>query len=199
MSLERLADGDGRERLEPGAGRGRQLVRRRQDLVEVLGNDVGDRLAPESGVQDVCGDLRVERDGRRRGVLVVGEPGDEDRLHLVRDEGHAGRLHEVAQRVRRLRAVRRDHASVRAREGQGERRSPPRPGVVGDERCPEGGLLRDPGCQVRDPVRAADLDPPRVDDRSRERGGKIAGRLKSCAIARLRGAGPVAGRNRRGP
>ena len=40
--LERLADGDGRERLEPGAGGGVQLGDRRQDQVQLLGDDIGD-------------------------------------------------------------------------------------------------------------------------------------------------------------
>ena len=62
--LERLADRDRRQRLESGARRGRQVRGRWQDLVEVLGDDVGDRLAAERGVQDVRRDLRVERDLR---------------------------------------------------------------------------------------------------------------------------------------
>ena len=63
--LERLADGERRQRLEAGPGGRRQLRRRRQDLVEVLGDDVGDRLAAQRGVQDVGRDLGVERDRRR--------------------------------------------------------------------------------------------------------------------------------------
>ena len=63
--LERLADGDRRQRLETGARRRRQLRRRRQDLVEVLGDDVGDGLAAQRGVEDVGRDLRVEGDLRR--------------------------------------------------------------------------------------------------------------------------------------
>ena len=43
-----------------------------QDLVEVLRDDVGDRLAAERGVQDVGRDLRVERD--RRGRDPPGRP-----------------------------------------------------------------------------------------------------------------------------
>ena len=65
-ALERLADGQRGQRLEPGPGRRRQLGRRRQDLVEVLGDDVGDRLAAQRGVEDVGRDLRVERDRQRR-------------------------------------------------------------------------------------------------------------------------------------
>ena len=48
-------------------------VGRRQDLVEVLGDDVGDRLAAQRGVEDVRRDLRVERDRQRRRRRVLGE------------------------------------------------------------------------------------------------------------------------------
>ena len=64
--LERLADGDRRQRLEAGAGRRRQVRGRRQDLVEVLGDDIGDGLAAQRGVEDVGRDLGVEGDRRRR-------------------------------------------------------------------------------------------------------------------------------------
>ena len=65
-ALERLADGQRGQRLEAGACRRRQLVGRRQDLVEVLRHDVGDGLAAQGGVEDVGRDLRV--DGDRQGL-----------------------------------------------------------------------------------------------------------------------------------
>ena len=64
--LQRLANGERGQRLEAGPGRRRKLGGRRQDLVELLRDDVRDRLAAERGVQDVRRDLRVERDRRRR-------------------------------------------------------------------------------------------------------------------------------------
>ena len=84
--LERLADRDRGERLEAGPGRAVELGDRRQDEVELLGDDVGDRLAAERGVQDVGRDLRVEGDRRRRRGGVVGDAGDEQRLDLVADD-----------------------------------------------------------------------------------------------------------------
>ena len=45
--LERLADGERGERLEAGPGGAVELGDRRQDEVELLGDDVGDRLAAQ--------------------------------------------------------------------------------------------------------------------------------------------------------
>ena len=75
-------------------------VARRQDLVEVLGDDVGDRLAAQRGVEDVGRDLGVEGDRRRRSrAQVVREAGDEDRLDLVADQRGGEPLEQAAQRV----------------------------------------------------------------------------------------------------
>ena len=58
---ERLADREGGERLEARpVGRRQPRRRRRQDEVEPLGDDIGDRLAPERRVEQVGGDLGVE-------------------------------------------------------------------------------------------------------------------------------------------
>ena len=191
-ALERLPDGERRQRLETGPGGGRQLRRRRQDLVEVLGDDVGDRLAAQRRVQDVRGDLGVERDRRHLGVVVLAEPGDEDRLDLVADERQAERLDEVAQRGRGLGAIRGHDAAVRGGDRERERRPAPGSRVVGDERRTDEGLGGEPRAEVLDPVGAADLDPARVDDRRRERRGQVADRLDrgrlTVAIASGRGA-----------
>ena len=72
-SLERFAHGNRRQGLETRLGRCRQLRCRGQDLVEVLGDHVGDRLAAERGVQDVGRDLRVEGDRWWRSLEVIGE------------------------------------------------------------------------------------------------------------------------------
>ena len=76
-SLERLAHGERGERLQAGPGRGVELGDGRQDEVELLGDDIGDRLAAQRCVEDVGGDLGVERDGRRgrrRGRRRSGRP-----------------------------------------------------------------------------------------------------------------------------
>jgi hypothetical protein len=62
--LERLAHGERRQRLEPRPRRGRQLRGGRQDLVQLLGDDVRDRLAAQRRVEHVGRDLGVERHGR---------------------------------------------------------------------------------------------------------------------------------------
>ena len=98
-SLERLADGERGQRLEAGPRRAVELHDRRQDQVELLGDDVGDRLAAQRRVEDVRGDLGVEGDRRRRGVGVVGDPGDEQRLDLVTDHRDLEPIEQPAQRA----------------------------------------------------------------------------------------------------
>jgi hypothetical protein len=52
---------------------GPELLRRRQDQVEPLGDDVRDRLGSERRIEDVGRDLGIEVDSRRRGLEVVRE------------------------------------------------------------------------------------------------------------------------------
>ena len=59
---ERVADGERRERLEARAMDRLELLRRRQDEVEPLRDDVRDRLRPQRRVQDVRRDLGIELD-----------------------------------------------------------------------------------------------------------------------------------------
>ena len=166
---ERVANGEGRERLEAGPMDRLELLRRRQDEVEPLGDDVGDRLGAQRGVEDVGGDLGVELDLRRGRVGVRGEPRDEDRLHLVRDERQVARLDHAAQAVGRLGALGRDDPPVAARDGERLRRAARGPRVVEDDRRPDRRLRVEPRLEARDVRRVDDLDPPGVRDRRAER------------------------------
>ena len=98
-ALEGVAHGERRQGLEPGSRGRRQLAGRWQDLVEVLGDDIGDGLAAQGRVEDVRGDLRVERDRRRVETGIVGKAGDEDRFDLVADQRDAQPFKEVAERL----------------------------------------------------------------------------------------------------
>ena len=132
--LERGLDRERAERLETGDRHRRQARGgRRDDEVQPLPDDVGDLLGPERGVHDVRGDLGVE--GDRRGVRVgrLGEAHREQRLDLVPHDAGVDPLEQVAQGVRCVRAVRRDHAPVRARDGERERDPRERPRVVQHE------------------------------------------------------------------
>ncbi len=105
---------------------------------------------------------------------VVGEPRDEERLHLVADERDAGPLDQVAKGVRRLRTLRRDDATVRADHRQRERRATTGSRIVGDQRRAEDGLRGDPVGELRDPVGPADLDAAGIHDRGGEGRREIA-------------------------
>ena len=174
-SLERLADGDRRQRLEAGPGRRRQLRRRRQDLVEVLGDDVGDRLAAQRGVEDVGRDLRVERDRRRR-------PRSRSSANRATSTGFTSwptsgtrePLEQAPQGVRRLRTLRRHDPAVRRRRRPGPAAC--RGAAAGRRRratTPTAGWATSHGSRPADPVGAADLDPAGIDDRGRERGRQV--------------------------
>ena len=143
-ALQRLADRQRRQRLEACSRRGRQLGGRRQDLVEPLRDDVGDRLAAERGVEDVRGDLRVERDRRRLTAEVIREARHEDGLDLVADQRNGGFVEEVPEGVRGLGAVSGDDATVGPRDGERQRCPAARPRVVGQQRHADGRLGRDP-------------------------------------------------------
>ena len=190
--LERLADGHRRQGLEAGAGGRRQLGRWRQDLVEVLGDDVGDRLAAQRGVEDVRRDLRVEGDRQRLGGLVLGEGRDEERLDLVADERRAQPLEEVAAGRRRVGAVGGDDPAVRARprraravvRGRGR-------GSSARSETPTAGCAASHGSRSSISVRADDLDPPRVEDRLGEGGRQVLGGLERPSPPAVTAAGAV--------
>ena len=102
--VERRPDGDGGQGLEARDGRGRQAGGRgREHEVEALGDDVGDLLRPQRGVDEIGGDLGVEGDVERPGVRVFGEPRGEQRLDVVSHEPGANGLEEMAQGERGVR------------------------------------------------------------------------------------------------
>ena len=122
-----------------------ELLRRRQDEVEPLGDDVGDRLRAERRVEDVRRDLRVEVDAASPVAPgSAAKRGDEDRLRLVGDDRDVARLDHVPQAVRRLGAPARDDAAVAPGDGERLRGAPPRPRVVGHDRRADDGLLGEP-------------------------------------------------------
>ena len=192
--FERLTDRHRRQGIETGPGSSRQVRSRRKDLVEVLRDDVGDRLAAERGVEDVRGDLRVERDRQRLRGLVLGEGRDEDRLHLVADQRDAKPLDEMAQCVGCFGAIGGDHASLGPGDGQRERSSAPRPRVVREERDTDRRLGREPRLEVADRVHADDLDAPGVEDRLGEGGRQVLRRLERGRLPAAVGGAIGAGR-----
>ena len=175
-ALERLANGERRQGLEPGARRRVESGHVREDEVELLGDDVGDRLAAERGIEDVGRDLRVEGDRRGRRVRVVGDAPDEQRLDLVPDDRDLEPIEQPPQRRRILRAAGGDRPSVRAREGERQRVPAARPRVVEQQPDPDRRLGGEPRLEGRDPVARVDLDPPRVVDRGGQGGRQVAGR-----------------------
>ena len=164
----------------PARAVGRQLGRRRQDLVELLGDDVGDRLAAQRGVEDVGGDLGVERDRQR---LRRRDPrrsaATRTGLTSWPTSGMPSRSSRRAQRVRRLGALGRDDATVGAGHRERERRPAPRPRIVLEQR------RRRPRAGRRATARArrsrsapTHLDPARIDDRGGQRRRQVVGRLE---------------------
>ena len=195
--LERRPDRERGQRLEARRRDGRQARgRRRQHEVQPLPDDVGDLLRPQRGVDEVGGDLGVEVHGERRGRGVVGEPGGQQRLHVVPDEAGVDRLEELAQGDRGVDAVGGDHPAVVAGHGQRQRRAGERARVVDDEAGPDRLAITEPRLERRDAVRLDDLDPTRVHDRGRQRAGQVAGRGRERLRPRLdrrRGRGDRAG------
>jgi len=172
--LERFANGEGGECLEPGPRSAVELGHGRQDQVELLGDDVGDRLAAERGVQDIRRDLGVERDRRRGGVRVVGDTRHEQRLDLVPDDRDLEPIEHPAQGRGIVRALDRDRATVAPRDRERERRTLAGARVVEQEPDTDRRLGRQPGFERLDPVAGVDLDPRRVGDRRGEGGREVA-------------------------
>ena len=159
----------------------------------LLGDDVGDRLAAQRGVEDVRRDLGVEGDDRHGVVVsrISATPATRTGLTSCPTSGVPQPLEQVAQGVGRLRALRRDDPAVRPGDGQGERRPAPRPRIVGHERDTDRRLRGQPRLEVGDPVGAADLDPARVADRRRERRRQVVDRLGGRLVRpRLAGRPP---------
>ena len=170
------------ERLETGAGGRRQLGGGRQDLVEVLGHDVGDRLAAERGVQDVGRDLGVEGDRQRRAT-----PGSSANaatrtgLTSCPTSGDPGPLERAGAARRRPRrpsaATTRPSGPATASASGVPRRGR---GSSASSETPIAGCAASHGSRSVDAVRAADLDPARVDDRGGQRRRQVLGRLEAC-------------------
>jgi hypothetical protein len=121
-----------------------------------------------------------------RAGRVLGEGGDEDRLHLVAHDRGGDASEQVAKRGRRLRAVRRDDASIRPGQRERKRRTAARPRVVEQERRPDGRLGGQPRLEVGDAVHAADLDASGVHDGGGQRRGEVVGRLERPLDRRAR-------------
>ena len=139
----------------------------------MLRDDVGDRLAAQGGVEDVGGDLGVERYRERLGGRILGERRDQDRLDLVTDQGDAQPLKETPQRVGCRLALGRDGASVGPDNGQRKGHSPPRTRIVEQDRDPGGRLRGQPRLEAGNRVLADHLDPAGIDDRGGQRGRQI--------------------------
>ena len=148
--LERLADGDRGQRLEAGPGRAVELDDRRQDEVELLGHDVGDGLAAQRGIEDVGGDLGIERDRRGGRVGIVGDARDEERLDLVGDDRGLQPVEQPAQRRGVVRAFDRDRPAIRPRDGQRQRDPAPRSRIVEQQPDTDRGLGGKPRLERRD-------------------------------------------------
>ena len=197
--LQRFTDGDRRQGFEARSRGRRQLRGRRKDLVEVLGDDVCDRLAPEGRIEDVGGDLRVERDRWRRRLRVLGEARDEDGLHFVPDERDGQPFEQVAEHDRVIGAVDGDDTAVGTRHGEGEGCPPSRARIVEEQAHPDGGLGGQPRLEVGDVIGATDFDPAGVDDRGRQRRRQIVSRGDGSFACLRRGAAVPVYRCRHGP
>ncbi len=204
---QRLAGGDRRERLETGPGERRQLGGRRQDQVELLGDDVGDRLAAQAGVEDVGRDLGVEV--HRRAAVAAGVSDDAAPRGAASPRGRRSaspsRSTRRTEPGRVVGPVDGDRPTVEA--GHGHRQGGPgqRPRVVEDERRADGSLLREPGLEAVEPLPRRELDPTAgIGDRGRQRRRQVAGRLDGTGPtvslpgpAARRDRGPRPGRDRR--
>ncbi len=197
--LERGSDRERGEGVEPCDRRGREACGgRRQHEVEALRDDVRDLLGAQRRVDEVRGDLGVERDDERGRVAVLGEVRGEDRLDLVADERGVDRLEQVAQGDRRVRAIGRDDSSVLPGDGERERGPGERPRVVHDQPDADRRLGAQPRLEGGHAVRAHDLDPRRVVDRRRERGRQVARHHGDVVRSRLGGCGPAIAVRRHG-
>ena len=198
--LQRWTDGQRGQRLQPGHGGGRKVGGRgRQDEVQPLRDDVRDLLGAQRGIDEVGGDLGVERHRGGLRVRLLGEPRGEQGLDLVADERRAEALEEMAQRRRRGGALGRDGAAVGPGHRDRERRAGQGPGVVHDERDAHRLLLPQPGLQGGDPRLVRELDPARVHDGRRKLARQVAGRRRDRLGPRLdrgRGRGDPGRRSR---
>ena len=176
--LENRSHGHHGKSLEARPGGRRQVGGRGQDEVDLLGDDVGDRLAAQRGIEDVRRDLGVERDGQGLGRGIVGKPGDEQRLDLVADERRLGVGEERAKTADVIFAGNRDDTPVRTGDRHPERGPLSRPRVVEQERDADRGLGRDPlPCRVD--FRALDAaDPARVCDCRSQGHARVARRQR---------------------
>ena len=195
--LERLADGERRRapRARPGPALSSSATGGRIE-VELLGDDVGDGLAAQRGVEDVRGDLGVEGDRRRRArrgrrAMRATSSG----LTSWPTTGTVEPLEQAAQRrprprrPRPRRSGRRVPATAKAsgepRRGRGSSSSSP---------TPTAGWAASHGSSAAIRVAGVDLDPRRVRDRRGERGRQVA-RVDSRPRRRV---GVGAGRGRVG-
>ena len=200
-SLERLADGERRQRLEPGPRRGVELGDRRQDEVELLGDDVGDRLAAQRRVEDVGRDLGVEGDrrrvarrGRRRSAAtssgLTSWP-TSGIAELDRGAGGASPRRRGPRPRPRARPCRRARAPAASRAAVAGRRAA--------SPTPTAGWAASHGSRAAIRSPRVDLDARRVGDRRGERapaGRPAASRRRAPRTRRRRvvGLGPAADR-----
>ena len=169
---QRIAGGEGRQCLQPHSLDGLQLLDRRQHQVQSLGHDVGDRLRTQGCVQQVRGELRVERDRCRGPGRVCGEPRDEQRFCLMGHDRNPGRLEHRAQTIR-VGPLGSDHATIRSRERQRQGRAGTGAWIVLQERRADHRLGGNPGRETIERVAGMDFDPARVLDRGSQRGGEV--------------------------
>ena len=147
----------------------------------MLGDDVGDGLATERGVQHVRSDLGVERDRGRWCIGIVRDARDEQRLDLVADDRDGETIKQPNEGGGIVGPLHGDRAAVAAGDREGEGRSTTWARIVEEKADPNGRLGRKPGLQGRDAPAGMDLDPGRICDRRRERRPQIAGRIGCLA------------------
>ena len=179
-----------------------ELLRRRQDEVEPLGDDVGDRLRAERGVEDVRGDLGVEVDAASP-ARRASAANRATRIGLASCAtiGRSRASTSAPERRRPPRRPARDDAAVAPGDGERLRRAAPRPRVVEHDRGADGRLAREPRRRAPGTSRGIDdLDPAGVGDRRAER--RRAGRRIATGVAgppARAAVAPVAPRRRRAP
>ena len=166
------------EGLEPGDGDRRQpRGGRRQDEVQPLRDDVGDLLGPQRRVDEVGGDLGVERHRQRRRVRLLREPAVSSGLTSWPTSGIPSASSSRRSASEASRALGRDHPAVGP--GDRERRAAAPASGRGSSTTspiPTAGLAAEPRLEPRDAVHVDDLDPARVLDRGRERARQVARR-----------------------
>ena len=146
--LERLAGREGGQRVEADSHSGGNIAGGGQRYLEPFVGDVGDRLGPERGIEQVCRNLGVE--GHWKWLSrAAGDVRDRNRLGLVADDPDAGLQQQVSQPPDGIVALGDQHAAVAARQCESLRHATHRSRVVHEQRGPDLVLAGQPCGRVR--------------------------------------------------